>query len=87
MSTKCGNSMCGRSTGIHEGLTFGSGELDEYGYWEKPCGICAADWDLRIEETKARVKEDMIRDGSSEAEADEYVRTAYWLNCKGWPFA
>jgi hypothetical protein len=22
--------------------TFGSGKLDPYGYWEHPCGICAA---------------------------------------------
>lgn len=32
---------CSVSTGIHEGLTFGSGELDYYGYWEIPCVICA----------------------------------------------
>lgn len=44
---------CGASTGIHEsvmadgtplhpwGLTFGSGELDEFGYWSVPCKECA----------------------------------------------
>jgi hypothetical protein len=32
---------CYCSTGIHEGLTFGSGELDFYGYWEHPCSKCA----------------------------------------------
>ena len=44
---------CGASTGIHEsddadgsskspwGLTYGSGRLDEYGYWSIPCGYCA----------------------------------------------
>jgi hypothetical protein len=37
----CGNIDCGVSTGFHDGLTFGSGELDEYGYWEKPCTTCA----------------------------------------------
>ncbi len=44
---------CCCSTGIHEddratgdlnspwGLTFGSGKLDELGYWSKPCVACA----------------------------------------------
>lgn len=44
---------CGASTGIHEsddsdgtpqnpwGLTFGSGQLDDYGYWEIGCSECA----------------------------------------------
>jgi len=37
----CGNPNCSVSTGIHDGLTFGSGELDENGFWEHPCPICA----------------------------------------------
>jgi hypothetical protein len=38
----CGNPNCYVSTSIDEfTLTFGSGELDEYGFWEKPCYICA----------------------------------------------
>lgn len=37
----CGNPRCGVSTGIHGGLTFGWGDLDQYGYWEHPCGVCA----------------------------------------------
>ena len=44
---------CGCSTGVHEddratgkpdapwGLTYGSGHLDEWGYWSKPCVACA----------------------------------------------
>ena len=44
---------CRTSTGIHEdmradgtsqhpwGLTFGSGKLDDYGYWEFACSDCA----------------------------------------------
>lgn len=32
---------CSVSTGIHEGLTFGQGELDQHGYWEFPCPSCA----------------------------------------------
>lgn len=39
----CGDPSCGASTGICESLTFGSGELDDNGYWEKPCAPCARD--------------------------------------------
>lgn len=64
MSTKtkrpCGNPKCKCSTGIHEGLTFGSGKLDDHGFWENPCRICAADCDSRIEETRASVRQERI---------------------------
>ena len=46
----CGNSDCCVSTGIHEGLTFGRGELDDLGYWEIPCGICAREWEEKYPE-------------------------------------
>jgi hypothetical protein len=36
---------CGVSTGIHDGLTFGHGELDDNGYWEFPCYECAREWE------------------------------------------
>ncbi|MFA5025042.1 MAG: hypothetical protein WC503_00845 [Candidatus Shapirobacteria bacterium] len=37
----CGN-ICYVSTSIDEvTLTFGRGELDEWGFWEIPCEICA----------------------------------------------
>lgn len=38
----CGNPRCSRSSGICGAITFGWGDLDEYGYWEFPCRICAA---------------------------------------------
>lgn len=41
----CGNSDCCVSTGICESLTFGSGKLDEYGYWENECWDCARAWE------------------------------------------
>ena len=41
MGKGCGNSDCGVSTGIHGGLTFGSGDLDPNGFWEHPCEKCA----------------------------------------------
>jgi hypothetical protein len=40
----CGNPDCNVSTGICERITFGSGNLDELGYWEKPCFKCAELW-------------------------------------------
>jgi hypothetical protein len=36
-----GHSSCCISTGIHDCLTFGSGELDFYGFWEHGCYDCA----------------------------------------------
>lgn len=41
----CGNPHCSISTGIHEGPTFGSGELDFNGFWEVPCALCARAWE------------------------------------------
>ena len=37
----CGNPDCSVSTGIHDGFTFGSGDLDMNGFWEHPCALCA----------------------------------------------
>jgi hypothetical protein len=44
----CGNHLCSCSTSIDdETLTFGSGELDEYGFWEHPCLLCGNDYRTR----------------------------------------
>ena len=43
----CGNPQCAVSSGIHEGLTFGSGDLCFNGFWSKPCAICARDYERR----------------------------------------
>jgi len=41
----CGNHLCSCSTSIDdETLTFGSGELDDHGFWERPCLPCANDY-------------------------------------------
>lgn len=38
----CGNVGCSVSTAIDDvTLTFGLGDLDEWGYWEIPCVVCA----------------------------------------------
>lgn len=41
MGNGCGDPKCSVSTGIHDGLTFGSGNLDFNGFWEHPCNTCA----------------------------------------------
>lgn len=40
-SVGCGNPECSTSTGICGSITHGHGELDDYGYWEFPCFVCA----------------------------------------------
>ena len=40
----CGNPDCSTSTGICGRLTFGSGELDEHGYFDNGCEMCAREW-------------------------------------------
>ncbi len=44
----CGNPECACSTGICETTTYGSGELDNNGYWEHPCGVCARHFEDRF---------------------------------------
>jgi len=36
----CGREECGASTGIDGSTTFGTGKLDDSGYWEHLCEIC-----------------------------------------------
>lgn len=36
----CGRSECGVSTSIDGDITFGTGKLDEFGFWEHPCTEC-----------------------------------------------
>ena len=43
----CGDPNCSVSSGICSRLTFGSGELSSYGYWENPCYVCARDYERR----------------------------------------
>lgn len=41
---------CNFSTGIHDGLTIGTGELDPHGYWEHGCYECARAWEKQFPE-------------------------------------
>jgi hypothetical protein len=45
ISKDCKIKECGVSTGIHDGLTFGGGRLDEWGYFKHPCDDCAREWE------------------------------------------
>lgn len=47
MAKECGNKDCAMSTGVHEGLTFGRGDIDFNGYWDIPCAICARAWEKK----------------------------------------
>ena len=39
---------CSVSTGIHDCLTFGTGELSAGGFWENPCWTCARAWEKQF---------------------------------------
>ena len=43
--SKCGNLECCASSAIDDSITFGWGELDDHGYWEYGCAICARDFE------------------------------------------
>jgi len=42
--------VCHVSTGIHDYLTFGTGELDENGFWEISCADCAREHEKQFPE-------------------------------------
>ena|SRR3990167_4804348 len=48
----CGHADCGVSHNIAEDLSFGSGHLDEYGFWENPCSTNAREWERRFPQDK-----------------------------------
>jgi hypothetical protein len=83
----CGNPRCSCSTGIHEGLTFGSGRLDSLGYWSKPCHVCARANDADQKDQRARVARDLVSHGKSKRYVRRYIATAEWLWIESWPFA
>ncbi len=80
----CGNPKCSCSTGIHEGLTFGSGKLDSLGFWEFPCRICAADWDANVPDVIQKIINDSKF--SSLDDAQKYIREAEWIQLAAWPY-
>lgn len=75
----CGNSDCRCSTGVHEGLSFGSGRLDKNGFWEYPCRICSRHFQ---EVERVEIIEQLRREGYSE----EAIGEMEWLQVEAWPF-
>jgi len=45
MGKLCGDPNCKASSDMNGDPTFGKGELDDWGYWEEPCSICARKWE------------------------------------------
>lgn len=85
----CQNPDCSCSTGIHEGLTFGSGELDEHGYWEKPCRICAVEHDKAFtsEQRLENLRKTFEAEGRIEAWIKGYMETGTeWITEPAWPY-
>lgn len=80
MSKACGNPKCCASTGIHDGMTFGHGRLDELGYWEFPCRPCAKQWDETKPERIQNLKNQGITDES--LNSIDFV----WVDMPGWPY-
>jgi len=87
----CGNPDCHVSTSIDEmTLTFGSGELDDWGFWEKPCFVCATAhkracpedrvWPTKLKKYRINVyrlvepSEPDIYDSLEEIEKEIYIR-------------
>lgn len=67
----CGNPECAVSSGIHEGLTFGSGTLDFNGFWSLPCAVCARAYErLRPEAVPCWPFDDDARDAFALPEKD-----------------
>lgn len=48
----CGNRLCGGAATVCGTLAFGSGFLDNNGYWERPCCKCARQAERRYPEEK-----------------------------------
>lgn len=85
-SQKCGNPECSTSTGIHGGLTFGSGVLDSHGYWEHPCRVCASAFDQNVPNIIKDLKKRLIDEGQNDPEEIEsYVNSQEWLCFLAWP--
>ena len=84
----CGNSKCGCSTGVHEGLTFGSGRLTSHGFWEYPCRPCAAASDLNQKTILDQIVEELRAKGKTQAQIGAHLRwNCEWLTMPAWPYA
>ena len=76
----CGNDQCCCSTGIHEGNTYGHGRLDQFGYWQHPCRVCAAAADHR----RPELLRELIRDHGPAPKDDPHRWD--WAALDAWPY-
>ncbi len=83
----CGNPDCCTSTGIHGGLTFGSGELDGLGFWDKPCILCANEFEKHRLDDRALMKTTLMTiKKMSEEEAERNLKISVeYLDVPAWP--
>lgn len=82
----CGNADCGCSTGIHEGLTFGRGELNYNGFWSIPCRVCAVANDDSREETIQHFRDKYFQLGFTKQQIDDTIADMEWLLLPAWPY-
>jgi hypothetical protein len=82
----CGNPKCKVSTGLHDGLTFGSGRLSDGGYWSQPCQVCARSSDTRRKADRADMARRMRAEGQGKRAIRRYIATSDWLWLLAWPF-
>ena len=85
--SKCENLNCSASSGFDGGITFGSGILDPYGYWQFPCRVCAEDFDTRKEETRKEIRQQMLAEGRFPLDVVQYIVNTNWHNLPAWPRA
>lgn len=91
--SKCGNPDCSVSTGVHEGYTFGSGELDDHGFWSVPCRVCAAEHDARMAAGRRdqlideQVAYYVIEGHTTQAALEMVQRHHEWIYLLAWPYA
>jgi hypothetical protein len=78
----CGNPLCRRSTGIHGGATFGTGDLDSLGFFSEPCRACAAAFDL----LKLEIIFSLMAEATDKEGAENYIRESEWLQFPAWPW-
>jgi hypothetical protein len=84
----CGNPDCGVSMGVCDMLTFGSGELDHYGFWQHPCRVCAAAFDAGRDARLAGLEREYRERFPNDPEhVDEMMKDANWAREPAWPFA
>lgn len=82
----CGDKNCLCSTGIHQGLTFGKGKLDNYGYWQYPCYACARANDASQKKTRGQIAKKLTINGTGKKKVRTHIARSEWLWIKSWPF-